>query len=253
MSAEDNDSQSRIQELMPPRSQAGVPQVKSRQEVQPNLPCCQDVDIPPELPGILKAYAKSAITTQPKDLLHWSAAYFRSMSKGDIPPVKDRLEFPVNPAPNGLTKGLIRLLNKQLGGKKRCNFALLKPKWTDICLSPADAQKLLENNGLDPGDFSWTQFIAAAAASLGNGGISDIMDTVCFSMAQTIPNKDESSIPLEDFLEAYTFLANRFNIENQDVEAASNFLKERARGNANLVGPKDFNDPGCPLLQGKPQ
>lgn len=36
--------------------------------------CAQQINIPPELPDILKDFTKAAIRTQPKDLLQWSTA-----------------------------------------------------------------------------------------------------------------------------------------------------------------------------------
>ena len=36
--------------------------------------CSQQINIPPELPDILKQFTKAAIRTQPKDVLAWSAA-----------------------------------------------------------------------------------------------------------------------------------------------------------------------------------
>lgn len=36
--------------------------------------CSQQINIPPELPDILKQFTKAAIRTQPKDCLAWSAA-----------------------------------------------------------------------------------------------------------------------------------------------------------------------------------
>ena len=36
--------------------------------------CSQQINIPPDLPDILKAFTKAAIRTQPGDLLAWSAA-----------------------------------------------------------------------------------------------------------------------------------------------------------------------------------
>jgi hypothetical protein len=39
--------------------------------------CNQVITIPPELPDILKLYAKGAMRTQPPDLLRWSGAFFR--------------------------------------------------------------------------------------------------------------------------------------------------------------------------------
>ena len=53
------------------------------------------IQIPSDFPGILKQYTKAAIRTQPRDLLLWSAAYFRCLARGEPPPAKDRLEYPV--------------------------------------------------------------------------------------------------------------------------------------------------------------
>jgi hypothetical protein len=37
--------------------------------------CSEQIQIPPELPDILKQFTKAAIRTQPADLLVWSAKY----------------------------------------------------------------------------------------------------------------------------------------------------------------------------------
>ena len=44
---------------------------------QPDEPlyCSEQINIPPELPDILKQFTKAAIRTAPKDVLAWSAAY----------------------------------------------------------------------------------------------------------------------------------------------------------------------------------
>lgn len=76
--------------------------------------CCQQIKIPPLLPHILKTFTKGAIKTQPRDLLQWSAAYFRALANNEIPPVKERLEYPTVESPFGLTKGLLRVLHKQV-------------------------------------------------------------------------------------------------------------------------------------------
>lgn len=43
-------------------------------------------------------------------------SYFKAMSKGETPPVKERLEMPVatQKTDTGLTPGLLRVLNKQV-------------------------------------------------------------------------------------------------------------------------------------------
>lgn len=76
--------------------------------------CNETVTVPPELPDILKQYAKGAMRTQPPDLLRWTGLYFRSMANGETLPVKDRLEFPIKESPDGLTPGLLRVLDTQV-------------------------------------------------------------------------------------------------------------------------------------------
>lgn len=64
------------------------------------------IQIPPEFPKILKQYTKAAIRTQPRDLTLWSLHYFRCLSNGEIPPVKERLEYSRLSSPDsGLTPG----------------------------------------------------------------------------------------------------------------------------------------------------
>ena len=51
-------------------------------------------------------------------------SYFKAMSKGETPPVKDRLEMPVatQKTDTGLTPGLLRVLNKQVCYLNMCNW-----------------------------------------------------------------------------------------------------------------------------------
>ena len=78
--------------------------------------CSQQIQIPPELPDILKQFTKAAIRTQPKDLLSWAYAYFQAMANNEVLPVKERVEIPVatQKTDTGLTPGLLRILNKQV-------------------------------------------------------------------------------------------------------------------------------------------
>ena len=59
------------------------------------------------------------------------------MANGEIPPVKERLEYPVPPSESGLTPGLLRVLNKQLGHNSPDTVPKeqLKAKWRGVCLS----------------------------------------------------------------------------------------------------------------------
>lgn len=80
--------------------------------------CSQQIFIPPNLPSILKKYAKAAIRTQPGDLLIWSSAYFRALAAGIPPPTKDRIEYPPIDTPSGLSPGFLKVLINQVGTKR---------------------------------------------------------------------------------------------------------------------------------------
>merc|ERR1712071_594080 len=72
----------------------------------------QRVNVPSELPQILKQYTKALIKTQPPNYIAWSAAYFASLAEGRPLPIKPRLE-----AADGqnLTIGLLEVIIDQLG------------------------------------------------------------------------------------------------------------------------------------------
>merc|ERR1711893_45098 len=56
------------------------------------------------------------------------------MSKGEMPPVKERLEMPVatQKIDSGLTPGLLRVLNKQLGPKLNVSASQVQERWLDL-------------------------------------------------------------------------------------------------------------------------
>lgn len=79
--------------------------------------CIEQINVPPKLPMILKQFCKSAIRTQPYDLLKWSSAYFNALANGEEPPCKLRLEYPPACSAYGLTLGYLKLLLRQFGGE----------------------------------------------------------------------------------------------------------------------------------------
>lgn len=81
--------------------------------------CSQQIKVPPQLPDVAKQFTKAAIRTQPPDVLAWSAAYFRALANGEVPPVKDHVELPVatQKTDTGFTFGLLKVLHKQVSTK----------------------------------------------------------------------------------------------------------------------------------------
>jgi len=49
-----------------------------------SLYCSDQIEVPPQLPAILKAWAKEVIRYQPQDITTFSKDYFTALSSGDI-------------------------------------------------------------------------------------------------------------------------------------------------------------------------
>ncbi|XP_029385386.1 ropporin-1-like protein [Echeneis naucrates] len=169
--------------------------------------CAQQINIPPELPDILKNFTKAAIRTQPKDLLLWSAAYFSALSEGECLPVKDRLEMNVatQKTDTGLTPGLLKTLNKQLSPRQSCSKEELQKKWRGLCL-PMDQLETLLSLGSFSSDIDWMEFFALGCSALGGTLMSSL------KVACEILTEDEEGgaarIPFDTFVKLYTYLAH---------------------------------------------
>ncbi|KAA8580888.1 hypothetical protein FQN60_013846 [Etheostoma spectabile] len=162
--------------------------------------CAQQINIPPQLPDILKNFTKAAIRTQPKDLLLWSAAYFSALSKGECLPVKNRLEMNVatQKTDTGLSPGLLKILHKQLSPRQTCSKEELQEKWKGLCL-PMDQLETLMSLGSFGSDINWMEFFALGCSAL--GGFA----------CEILTEDDEGGaarIPFNTFGQLYNYLAH---------------------------------------------
>ncbi|CAL1596794.1 unnamed protein product [Knipowitschia caucasica] len=169
--------------------------------------CSQQINIPPELPDILKNFTKAAIRTQPKDLLVWSAAYFTALSNGEALPVKDRLELNVatQKTDTGLTPGLLKTLHRQLGSTETCSMEDVLQKWKGLCL-PLEQMQVILSLGNFSSDIVWMDFFALGCSALGGTLVSSL------KIACEILTEDEEGgaarIPFSTFVQVYTYLAH---------------------------------------------
>ncbi|KAK6191927.1 hypothetical protein SNE40_003500 [Patella caerulea] len=210
--------------------------------------CSQQISIPPELPDILKQFTKAAIRTQPKDVLAWSAAYFRAMSKGETPPVKERLEMPVatQKTDTGLTPGLLRVLNRQLGPRKTAPINVIEEKWLDLSL-PKEQFDDMVRIGTFGGDVEWNKFLAIAASALGEN-ITQSMKTIC-EILTADPEGGPSRIPFPLFKELYTYLAQiDGEISQQQINDVVSHLQYDVDKQEGYVQPRNFCGSDCPKL-----
>ncbi|CAH8592951.1 unnamed protein product [Schistosoma rodhaini] len=129
--------------------------------------CHEQIQIPPALPDILKQFTKAAIRTQPKDVLKWSYAYFKAMAQSEIPPVKERLEFPISTqkTDSGLTPGILKILNNQLASMKIVSLSVIEEKWKDLSL-PVERFQEICRIGNFVNICEWRWFLALAASDL---------------------------------------------------------------------------------------
>jgi len=212
--------------------------------------CSQQIQIPPELPDILKQFTKAAIRTQPKDVLTWSAAYFRALANGETPPVKQRLEMPqaTQKTDTGLTPGLLRVLNKQLGPKKIVPLKMIEDKWSDLAL-PKEQFDELVRVGTFSGNVEWLKFFALGCSALGEN-IKDAMKTVC-EILTADPDGGPARIPFPLFKELYTYLATIDGDISQDhINIVLNYLQYHVDKQDGFVQPRNFLSADSPDLAG---
>ncbi|XP_030407567.1 ropporin-1-like protein isoform X2 [Gopherus evgoodei] len=186
--------------------------------------CAQQINIPPDLPDILKQFTKAAIRTQPHDVLQWSAGYFSALSKGEPLPVKDRIEMPVatQKTDTGLTPGLLKVLHKQLSPKGRVSMIELEKKWKHLCLPVEQLRALLQ---------------------LDNFGDESLMTSVKYAceILTTDPEGGPARIPFDTFSFIYTYLASiDGEMPDYKVEAFLNALKGQVDQQNGMVQPRNF-------------
>ncbi|XP_073486790.1 ropporin-1-like protein [Aquarana catesbeiana] len=210
--------------------------------------CSQQIDIPPELPDILKQFTKAAIKTQPHDVLQWSAGYFGSLSRGESLPVKERVEMPVanTKTTTGLTPGLLKVLHKQLSLKIIVNEDELEQKWKDLCLPQAQLQSILELDNFGR-EVEWLKFLALACSTLG-GTISMALKHACEILTED-PEGGAARIPFETFTFLYKYLAQiDRDIPDTQIEEAILALQTEAKKQDGMIQPRNFLSVLCPPL-----
>ncbi|XP_066270246.1 ropporin-1-like protein [Branchiostoma lanceolatum] len=217
---------------------------------QPDEPMysSQQINIPPELPDILKQFTKAAIRTQPKDVLQWSAAYFRALSKGETLPVKERLEMPTatQKTDTGLTPGLLKVLHKQLSPQGTVQLSTLEQKWKEVCL-PQEQMDEIMKVGTFSDNIEWIKFFALACSSLA-GNITQAMKTVC-EILTSDPEGGAAKIDFNTFKELYTYLAQiDGEIGQVHIDGVLSYLQYDVDKQEGMVMPRNFLSQDCPKL-----
>uniref|UniRef100_A0A8C2K1P3 Ropporin-1-like protein n=1 Tax=Cyprinus carpio TaxID=7962 RepID=A0A8C2K1P3_CYPCA len=190
--------------------------------------CGQQINGPPELPDILKQFTKTAIKTQPHDVLQWATYYFSALSKGHDLPVKERLEMPVAKQTQDLTPGLLKSLHQQFAPKEIITKEELLQKWKGMCLPIEQLDTILAL-----GNFSEiinrTQFFALGCSALG-GTITSALKHACEILTED-PEGGAAQIPFNTFQSLYTYLAHLDGeIPKEQINSFLHSLEEECQG-----------------------
>ena len=217
----------------------------------------QRVNVPSELPAILKQYTKNLLKTQPPNYVSWSAAYFTCLSEERPLPVKSRLE-----AADGdrLTIGLLEIIVDQIGKTSgQVNLAVLEKRWTELGLHEIDLADTLIRAKLiedlkdiqeDPAMLlDIQQFVAAAAMQIaGSTDLVGCMDICCQVLASD-PSDRYHGTRFDIFSKLYKFLANVVDVPQPVQEKALRYLGAKAEANMGLLLPGAMFAETCPPLQ----
>lgn len=215
----------------------------------PSIYSSHPIQIPPEFPKILKQYTKAAIRTQPADLLLWSASYFRCLSNGEVPPVKERLEYPLPETEYGLTPGLLRVLYKQVGCQEVVSVSTLKAKWRGICLSLDRLDRILQSAGckLDS-SIAWQDFVCEAAMTVATEDtVEATMKILCEVMAKH-PDGVGSSLPADEFIDLLKKVCVRKGIDQDRQDETEQYFKTAGEKQDGVLTYENFKAAGCPQL-----
>ncbi|XP_068090628.1 ropporin-1-like protein isoform X2 [Hyperolius riggenbachi] len=202
--------------------------------------CSQQINIPPELPDILKKFTKAAIRMQPHDVLWWSAGYFGSLSKGEILPMKAGIEMPIAHTTTnmGLTPELLKVLHKQLSSKIFVNENVLKQTWEDLCLPQVQLQRILKLDNFGS-EVEWMKFLALACSTLG-ATISNALETACEILTEDSEGST-AQITFKTFIFLYKYLAQiDGDIPQRQVEETILSLQAEVCKQEGLIQPRNF-------------
>lgn len=221
----------------------------------------QRVNVPTELPHILKQYTKALIKTQPPNYIAWSAAYFAALAENRPLPVKPRLE-----AADGenLTIGLLEVIVDQLGANQgSASLAKIEARWTELGLQEIDLADTLIRGKLigdlkdiqeDPAMMiDLQQFIACASMQIaGKNDLVGCMDIVCQLLAADASDRYHGT-RFDIFSKLYKFLAKVIEVDQDTQDKALRYLGAKADANMGLLLPGAMFAETCPALAKKPE
>lgn len=228
------------------------------------------IQIPPEFPKILKQYTKAAIRTQPADLLLWSASYFRCLSNGEVPPTKERLEYPPPETNTGLTPGFLRVLHKQVGHLEVVNLTTLKAKWRGVCLSLKFLEEILQSANCTTPYIKWKDFLVESAIFIlqnsdenANAEVSEEkqnfskqkqsikISSVMQILIEVMAERSEgvaTNLTDKDFIDMLKLVGKRRNVDKKKMEEIEEYFRKTGKRQSGILTFENLSAHDCPNL-----
>ncbi|XP_028360750.1 ropporin-1A [Phyllostomus discolor] len=198
----------------------------------------KQICIPPELPELLKQFTKAAIRTQPQDLIQWAADYFGAMTRGDIPPVRDRSEPVASSNFAELTPELLKILHSRVAGRLIIHVNELAQMWKVLSLPPELLNSVI-NVGRFTEEIEWLKFLALACSSLGVT-ISKTLKIAC-EVLSSDHDCGPARIPFSTFQFLYTYIAEvDGEISASHVSRMLAYIEQEVIGPDGLIKVNDF-------------
>jgi len=211
--------------------------------------CSQQINIPPELPDILKQFTKAAIRTQPADVLAWSASYFEALAAGDKPPVKERLDYQLGSAVQvEPTLESLKVLHRQLGDAPTVEASKVQEKWQSMCLDEAKLKHLM-SFGSFAEEFNWLHFLTCACGDV-TKDFTLALKAVCEIITKDLEG-GPARIAFNTFKELYTYLSKLDgDVPSDHVNEVIEHLTYDVEKQGGMIGPRNFMNDTCPRLNG---
>ncbi|XP_019594504.1 ropporin-1A [Rhinolophus sinicus] len=198
----------------------------------------KQICIPPELPELLKQFTKAAIQTQPPDLIQWAADYFGAMSRGEIPPERERSEHVASSTWAELTPDLLKILHSRVGGRLIIHVNELAQLWKVLNL-PTHLFNSVMNVGRFTEDIEWLKFLALVCSTLGVT-ISKTLKIVCEVLSSDYDG-GPPRIPFSTFRFLYAYVAQvDGEVSASQVSRMLSYIEQEIIGPDGLIKVSDF-------------
>ncbi|XP_056386466.1 ropporin-1-like isoform X2 [Hyla sarda] len=204
------------------------------------MPVAEDqIQIPSELPEMLKQFTIDAINTQPPDLLEWSYKYFNALKNGEKLPNEESKKRHSISKWVVLTPEILKELHRKLGGRLIITSSELKVLWNHLNLSPdLYSSIMLVGSLFEP--IEWLKFLALACSALGVT-IAKTLKLVCEVLSDGASGPPRITFSTFQFL--YSFLAAvDGEVSEQQVHQMLNYLEHHVIGPDGTINISEFTE-----------